>query len=178
MYKTNVKQTNEKCATQKAGAEKCDAKKAAEKCATQKAAAEKGDAKKAAVKCAAEKAATEKEAATVRASTEEAEKALVECALTPVSADDAASTSCLGVQPTPGETCWNCEGFLSPDHQCVGPLGHSPGPVHLFPPPVLPNATKVAAVFSPRPSSSAPVILKKPVKMLDGSPILTPKTKK
>ena len=137
------KSAAEKCA-KKDSAEKCEAKKAAEKCATQKAAA---------LKCAAEKAATEKAAATVRASTEEAEKAAAECALTPVSAD-VASTSCLGGRPTPGETCWNCEVFLTPDHQCDGPLGHISGPVHLFPS----NPTKVLVASSPCPSLSAPAI--------------------
>ena len=100
----------EKCATLKADTKKCAAKKTAEKCATKEAAAEKYDAKKAAVECAAAKAAT--------ASTEETEKAVAGCALTPLSAADEASTSCLGGQPTACETCWSCEGFLSPDHKC------------------------------------------------------------
>ena len=148
----------EKCAALKAVTENCDAKKAAEKCAALKAETEKCDAMKAVEKCdskkAAEKCAAEKAAAAERD-------------LTSASTAAVASTSCLGSQPTTVETCWNCEGYFTPDHQCDG---HISGAVTLLPP--------VAVDSSPRPSPSAPIILKKPVKMLDGSRIWTPKTHK
>ena len=130
----------ERRAAEKAAAEKCAAEKtAAEMCAAEKAAAEK---------CATEKAA-EKCAATASA--------------------DVASTSCLGSQhqPTPWNTCWTCEGDLSPDHKCDGPAGHISDATCMSP-------LNPAVV---RPSPSAPIVLKKPVKMVDGSPIWTPRTK-
>ena len=174
------KAATERCAAEKAAAEKSAAEKAAaEKCAAEKAAAEKYVAAKAAAEmCGVEKVAAERCIASAKAPTVVAEKAAADCAVTSVDADDAASTSCWGDKPTPGESCWNCEGFLTPDHQCDVPLGHTSGPVHLITPPVPPNATKVATVISPRPSPSAPVILKKPVKILDRSPIWTRKTHK
>ena len=140
----------EKCAAEKAAAEKCAAEKAAvEMCAAEKAAAEK---------CAAEKAAAEKCAT---------EKAAEKCAAT--ASADVASTSCLGSQhqPTPWNTCWTCEGDLSPDHKCDGPAGHISDATCMSP-------LNPAVV---RPSPSAPIVLKKPVKMVDGSPIWTPRTK-
>ena len=82
---------------------------------------------------------------------------------------DVASTSCLGSQqqPTPWNTCWTCEGDLSPDHKCDGPAGHIYDGTCMSP-------LNPAVV---RPSPSAPIVLKKPVKMVDGSPIWTPRTK-
>ena len=130
----------EKCAALNADDEKCDAMKAAEKCAVEKAAAKK---------CAAIKAATGNFAA--KASIEETEKSAAESAVTPVNAPDVASTSCLGKQPTPGETCWTCEGYLAPDHQCDGPHEHMSGADTVFPP-VPPCQTEVAVVISPCPS--------------------------
>ena len=150
----------EKCAAEKAAAEKCAAEKAAvEMCAAEKAAAEKCAAEKAAAEmCAAEKAAAEKCAT---------EKAAEKCAAT--ASADVASTSCLGSQhqPTPWNTCWTCEGDLSPDHKCDGPAGHISAATCMSP-------LNPAVV---RPSPSAPIVLKKPVKMVDGSPIWTPRTK-
>ena len=167
----------EKCAALKAVTENCDAKKAAEKCAALKAVTENCDAKKAAEKCAALKAETEKCDAMKAFEKCDAKKAAEKCAaekaaaaerdLTSASTAAVASTSCLGSQPTTVETCWNCEGYFTPDHQCDG---HISGAVTLLPP--------VAVDSSPRPSPSAPIILKKPVKMLDGSRIWTPKTHK
>ena len=147
---------------QSAAAEKCAAEKAAaEKCAAEKAAAEEFAAEKAA----AEKFAVEKAAAEKCADTAKAEQAASESA----ASADVASTSCLGsqYQSTPWTTCWTCEGDLSPGHKCDGPPGH----------------ISVAACVSPlnpavvRPSPSAPIVLKKPVKMVEGSPIWTPRTK-
>ena len=140
----------ERRAAEKAAAEKCAAEKAAaEKCAAEKAAAEM---------CAAEKAAAEKCAT---------EKAAEKCVAT--ASADVASTSCLGSQhqPTPWNTCWTCEGDLSPDHKCDGPAGHISDATCMSP-------LNPAVV---RPSPSAPIVLKKPVKMVDGSPIWTPRTK-
>ena len=164
-----LKTAAEKCAALKAEFDKCDAKKAeeaaaekiaAEKCAVPKAVTENREAKKDFEKCSALKVETEmcdaKKAAEKCDAKKAAEKCATECSLTSVSTAAVASTSCLGSQPTTVETCWNCEGFLTLDHQCDGPPspGHMPGAVTLFPP--------VAVVSSPpRPSPSAPIILKK-----------------
>ena len=58
--------------------------------------------------------------------------------------------------PSKVSSCLNCEAVMTPDHQCEATDSDSSAKV---------------------PGPSAPVILKKPVRMLDGSPIWTSKTK-
>ena len=81
---------------------------------------------------------------------------------------DVAVTSCLGSKLTALENCWNCgETFLN-DHQCdISPVKTGSGS-GTFPGP---------KVCRQRPSPSAPVVLKKPVRMLDGSPAFPPRRK-
>ena len=142
----------EKVAAEKAAAEKASAEKAAaETAATEKAAAEKAAAEKAAAeKAAADKAAAEKAAA---------EKATAERAAKEEAAAEKASTSCCGSeQQKPPMSCWSCDEMFAtddqgyiPEHNCVQtPPVHSPKSV--------------------RPGPKPPMVLKKPVRMLDGSP--------
>ena len=100
--------------------------------------------------------------------------------------DSVASTSCNGKQLPQWKSCWNCEGEMSFGHQCdiqIGTAGMSnPAPASTAPCGPTSLAVPGVAVISPprwkAPGPSAPVILNKPVKMLDGSPIWTPRTKK
>lgn len=137
----NLAAENATAEKEKVDAEKCEAKKVAEKCAAMKA-AEKSVAMKAAEKCATKEPASE-----------ETEKAAAESAVTSVSAPDVASTSCMGSQPTPGETCWNYGGYFTPDNQCDSPPEHISVAVTVFPH-VPPCPAEVAVVSSPCPSSS------------------------
>ena len=98
-----------------------------------------------------------------------------------------ASTSRNGKQLPEWKSCWNCGGEMSVAHQCdtlVDTSGKStPASTALcgLTTMSVPSFKGVAAMSPPRwkvPGPSAPVILKKPVKMLDGSPIWTPKTRK
>ena len=74
---------------------------------------------------------------------------------------DIAVTSCLGSKLTARENCWNCGETFSNDHQCdILPVKTGSGS-GTFP---------GQKVCKQRPSPSAPVVLKKPVRMLDGSP--------
>ena len=86
---------------------------------------------------------------------------------------DAAVTSCLGSQLASPGNCWNCGGAFSSDHQCdVSPV--KPESVKLASSLNLPPDLKIS---KQRPSPSAPVVLKKPVRMLDGSPAFPPRQK-
>ena len=190
----------EEAATEKADAEKAFAKKAvAEKAIakltdSEKAVAEKADAEKpAAEKPAAEKPAAEKPAAEKQAAEKPAvEKPAAEMAtageVVAEKAEFVASTSCAGSQLPAKEKCWNCEGEMSITHQCDIPdtsLKTIPAPAPKAPcglngsaePPLKGAAFLSPLLKSKVPGPSAPVILKKPVKMLDGSPIWTPKPK-
>ena len=83
---------------------------------------------------------------------------------------DVAVTSCLGSQLAPQENCWNCGEAFASDHQCDTS-------------PPKPKSVKFASSLSlppvpkQRPSPSAPIVLKKPVRMLDGSPAFPPRQK-
>ena len=86
---------------------------------------------------------------------------------------DAAVTSCLGSQLASPGNCWNCGGAFSSDYQCdVSPV--KPESVKLASSLNLPPDLKIS---KQRPSPSAPVVLKKPVRMLDGSPAFPPRQK-
>ena len=85
---------------------------------------------------------------------------------------DVAVTSCHGSQLAPQGNCWNCGETFESDHLCdISPA--KPVSVKLASslslPPVL--------ISKQRPSPSAPVVLKKPVRMLDGSPAFPPRQK-
>ena len=83
---------------------------------------------------------------------------------------DAAVTSCLGSQLASPGNCWNCGGAFSSDYQCdVSPV--KPESVKLASSLNLPPDLEIS---KQRPSPSAPVVLKKPVRMLDGSPAFPP----
>ena len=145
------KADDEKAAAEKAAAEQAAAEKAAaEKAAAEKAAAEKAAAEKAAAeKAAAEKAAAEKAAA---------EKATAERAAEKAAAEKASTSCCGSEQQKPPMSCWSCDEMFAtddqgyiPEHNCVQtPPVHSPKSV--------------------RPGPKPPMVLKKPVRMLDGSP--------
>ena len=173
------KSAAEKVAAENAAAEKAAAEKvAAEKAAAETAAAEKAAAvKAAAVKAAlkseeaeAEKAATEKVASEKE---DDEKKAIV------VKSDFVASTSCIGKKLPEWNSCWNCEGEMSTEHQCDSPVDTSgmskPASTSHFGLPALaePSFKGMVTPSLPLrlkvPGPSAPVILKKPVKMLDGS---------
>ena len=94
--------------------------------------------------------------------------------------------------PVPPEKskCLNCEGEMTPDHQCEAnshqcddtPAKSPPAPsvsctLGLSAEPPLGGALAPSLPSAKLPGPSAPVILKKPVRMLDGSPIWTSKTK-
>ena len=137
-----------KADAEKSAAEKEDAdKKAAEKAGAEKQTAEKADAEKeTAEKQAVKKAAAEKEVA-VKGAAEQA-------------ATESASTSSRGSAGRHAQLpCWSCDkvftvdsqGYI-PEHQCAQTL----------------------PVFSPKsvgPGPSPPMVFKKPVRMLDGSPV-------
>ena len=81
---------------------------------------------------------------------------------------DVAVTSCLGSKLTALENCWNCGEAFSNDHQCdISPVKTGSGS-GTFPGPKSGRQ---------RPSPSAPIVLKKPVRMLDGSPAFPPRRK-
>ena len=143
-----VKEAAEKAEAEKAAAEKADAEKvAAEKADAEKEAAEKADAEKAdAEKAAAKKAAAEKEVV-VKGAAEQA-------------AAEKASTSLCGSAGRRAQLpCWSCDEMFTvdsqgyiPEHQCAKP----------------------SPVLSPKgvgPGPSPPMVFKKPVRMLDGSPV-------
>ena len=77
-----------------------------------------------------------------------------------------AVTSCLGSQLAPQGNCWNCGEAFSSDHQCDISVKLASS-VSLPPVPISKQ----------RPSPSAPIVLKKPVRMLDGSPAFPPRLK-
>ena len=172
----------EKVEAEKAAAEKAEAEKAAaemaeaEKVAAEKVEAEKAAAKKVLAEKAAEKAETKKDVAENATATKavaenaNAKKAGAE-SMTAVSAADVASTSCWGTQqPTLGKACWNCDGQLTPDQQCDGPHGHTSDVTSQFP------ATTESPFARRKPSPSAPYVIKGKIRMLDGSPIVPPRT--
>ena len=117
-------------------------------------AAEVAAAEKAAAKvAAAEVAAAEKAAVEVPAK-EAAEKEAAE----KEAAAESASTSCCGSKQQ-ALSCWSCDKLFTvddqgyiPEHQCAKPSPVGPGP-------------------------SAPMVFKKPVRMLDGSPVWSPRRK-
>ena len=171
-----------------------DADQAAQERNSEKDAAEKAAAGKSAEKAAAEKAAAERAAAEIAASkevvSEEIDTAEMKAAEKTVAgvleADHVASTSCIGIQLPDVKSCWNCEGEMSNSHQCDSEGDDAPTK-----PPPAPSASYALgllaepplggafAPFLPRakmPRPSAPVVLKKPVRMLNGSPIWTSKT--
>ena len=81
---------------------------------------------------------------------------------------DVAVTSCHGSKLTALENCWNCGKTFSNDHQCdISPVKTGSGS-GTFPGPKSGRQ---------RPSPSAPIVLKKPVRMLDGSPAFPPRRK-
>ena len=142
----------EKGAAEKVAAEKVAAEKvAAEKVAAEKVAAEKVAAEKvAAEKDAAEKAAAKKDAAEkATAKKDAAEKAVKE-------AEQASTSSCGRAQMS----CWSCDemfpvdsqGYI-PEHQCA--------------------QTSPCVKAGPSP----PMVLKKPVRMLNGSPVWSQRPK-
>ena len=97
---------------------------------------------------AAEKAAVEVAAAEKVAAKEAAEEATTE----------SASTSCCGSERR-ALSCWSCDKMFTvddqgyiPEHQCAKPSPVRPGP-------------------------SPPLVFKKPVRMLDGSPVWSPRQK-
>ena len=82
---------------------------------------------------------------------------------------DVAVTSCLGSQLAPQGNCWNCGEAFASDHQCdISRV--SLESVKLASSLNLPPVP----ISKQRPSPSAPVVLKKPVRMLDGSPAFPP----
>ena len=157
--KTDPKQSvAEKAATEeviaeKEAAEKADAEKAAaEKADAEKLAAEKADAEREA----AEKAVAEKEAAEKAV----AEKEVVVKGAAEQAAAEKASTSLCGSAGRRAQLpCWSCDEMFTvdsqgyiPEHQCAKP----------------------SPVLSPKgvgPGPSPPMVFKKPVRMLDGSPV-------
>ena len=142
----------EKAAAEKAAAEKVAAEKvAAEKVASEKVAAEKAAAEKAAAeKAAAEKAAAEKAAA---------EKAAAERTATEEEAP-LASTSCCKSKQQAMMSCWSCDELFATDDQ-----GY------------IPEHNCAETLPSVRPGPKPPMVFKKPVRMLDGSPVWSPRPK-
>ena len=163
-----VKEAAEKAEAEKAAAEKADAEKvaaekadaereAAEKAVAEKEAAEKAVAEKeAAEKADAEKADAEKAAAKKAA----AEKEVVVKGAAEQAAAEKASTSLCGSAGRRAQLpCWSCDEMFTvdsqgyiPEHQCAKP----------------------SPVLSPKgvgPGPSPPMVFKKPVRMLDGSPV-------
>ena len=172
-----------KVAAEKDAPEKVVADKAAaEKFALGEVVAEKVAAEeKVALEVAAEKATTEEVVAEkIAAKKATAEKVAAEIGQVKVDAEvdassltcDVAVTSCLGSQLATQGNCWNCGGAVTSDHQC----GMSP---------VKAESVKLASSLNlppvlksrQRPSPSAPIVLKKPVRMLDGSPAFPPRQK-
>ena len=120
--------------------------------------------KEAANKKAAEKEAAEKEAAKKKtAEKEAAEKETAERETAEKEAADKenakASTSCCGSKQQAMMSCWSCDEMFATDDQ-----GYIPE--HF--------CAKTLPVHSPkgvRPGPKPPMVLKKPVRMLDGSPV-------
>ena len=110
---------------------------------------------------AAEKAATEVAAA---------EKAAAEVAK---AAAEVASTSSCGKEQPNAKTCWNCDQEMTFDHQC----DVSPVPAEIRQSPSTPCSSGRQPLKGVRPEPSPPMILKKPVRMLDGSPVLPSRPK-
>ena len=120
-------------------------------------AAEEAATKKAAVEEAAKKAAAE----------EAAKKAAQNC--------DVAVTSCLGSKPASSGSCWNCGEAFSNDHQCDFSPAKT-GSVN-FDSVTESGTLSDQKLCGQRPSPSAPVVLKKPIRMLDGSLAFPPRRK-
>ena len=150
---TTVKTDPKQSVAEKAATEEVIAvKEAAEKAEAEKAAAEKADAEK----VAAEKADAEKEAAEKAV----AEKEVVVKGAAEQAAAEKASTSLCGSAGRRAQLpCWSCDEMFTvdsqgyiPEHQCAKP----------------------SPVLSPKgvgPGPSPPMVFKKPVRMLDGSPV-------
>ena len=154
------KEAAEKADAEKAAAEKADAEKeAAEKADAEREAAEKAVAEKeAAEKAVAEKEAAEKaDAEKAAAKKAAAEKEVVVKGAAEQAAAEKASTSLCGSAGRRAQLpCWSCDEMFTvdsqgyiPEHQCAKP----------------------SPVLSVGPGPSPPMVFKKPVRMLDGSPV-------
>ena len=74
-------------------------------------------------------------------------------------------------------SCSNCDAEMTLDHQCDCEATESDSSFKLASPLTLPSEVLADLKSKPRPSPSAPVVLKKPVRMLDGSPAFPPRQK-
>ena len=169
---TAVRAVAEKAASERAAAEEAALKVAAEEAAV------KADAEEAAEKVAcAEKAAAAAEKATARkeVSDELADLKQAEMTVAAVMNSEAVpSTSCNGRQVTAQESCWNCGGEMSVAHQCdISNTTVDTAPHVSAEPPLSRGAVSSSLLKAKMPGPSAPIILKKPVKMFDRSPIWT-----
>ena len=127
---------------------------AAENAAAEKVAAEKAAAEKAAAeKAAAEKAAAEKAAAERTATEEEAPLASTSCC-------NLASTSCCKSKQQAMMSCWSCDELFATDDQ-----GY------------IPEHNCAETLPCVRPGPKPPMVFTKPVRMLDGSPVWSPRPK-